>query len=246
VSGGDADFGGGGPLTNTVVGQPIQSFYGYVVQGIFQNAAEVSGHATQTGAAPGDLKFKDRDGNGVIDANDREFLGSYLPKFTYSLNYAATYKNFDLSLFFQGVYGNKIFNAEKIILQGMPRLFNASTDVLKAWTPGNTNTDIPRAVSGDPNGNVRPSSRWIESGSYFRLKNLQFGYSLPTTWLKAATNNNINKVRIYLSSTNLFTITKYTGLDPEIGSKNGTLTNGIDYGQYPTPRTFQVGLQATF
>jgi hypothetical protein len=93
---------------------------------------------------------------------------------------------------------------------------------------------------------VRPSSRWIESGSYFRLKNLQFGYSLPTTWLKAATNNNINKVRIYLSSTNLFTITKYTGLDPEIGSKNGTLTNGIDYGQYPTPRTFQVGLQATF
>ena len=246
TSGGDADYGGGGPLTNTVVGQPIQSFYGYKVEGIFQNAGDVSGHATQTGAAPGDLKFKDKDGNGIIDANDRYFLGSYLPKFTYSLNYAASYKNFDLTLFFQGVYGNKIFNAEKIILEGMPRLFNSDVNVLKAWTPQNTNTDIPRAISGDPNSNVRPSDRWIESGSYLRLKNLQLGYSIPAAWLKSATNNNVNKVRIYLSSTNLFTITKYTGLDPEIGSRNGTLTNGIDYGQYPTARTFQVGLQATF
>ncbi|SEO37821.1 TonB-linked outer membrane protein, SusC/RagA family [Mucilaginibacter gossypiicola] len=246
TAGGDADFGGGGPITNTSVGQPIQYFYGYVVEGIFQNAADVSGHATQTGAAPGDLKFKDVNKDGVIDANDRVNLGSYLPKFTYSLNYTASYKNFDLALFFQGVYGNKIFNAEKIIAEGMSRLFNSDVNVLRAWTPTNTNTDIPRAISGDPNSNVRPSSRWVESGSYLRLKNLQLGYNLPQTWLRSSTNNLVSKVRIYVSSTNLFTITKYTGLDPEVGSKNGTLTNGIDYGQYPTPRVFQAGLQATF
>jgi TonB-linked SusC/RagA family outer membrane protein len=245
-AGGDADYGGGGPLTNTVVGQPVQSFYGYVVEGIFQNAADISNHASQTGAAPGDLKFKDLNGDHVIDANDRTFIGSYLPKFTYSLNYAANYKNFDLTLFFQGVYGNKIFNAEKIILEGMPRLFNAGTDVLRAWTPTNTNTDIPRAIAGDPNSNVRPSTRWIESGSYLRMKSLSFGYNVPANFLKAATNNGVSKLRIYVSSLNLFTITKYTGLDPEIGSRNGTLTNGIDYGQYPTPRTLQVGLQVTF
>ncbi len=246
TAGGDADFGGGGPITNTSIGQPIQYFYGYQVEGIFQNAADVKNHATQTGAAPGDLKFKDINHDGVIDANDRVNLGSYLPKFTYSLNYSASYKNFDLALFFQGVYGNKIFDAEKIIREGMSRLFNSDVNVLNAWTPTNTNTDIPRAISGDPNSNVRPSSRWIESGSYLRLKNLQLGYNIPMTWLKPATNNLVSKVRIYVSSTNLFTITKYTGLDPEVGSKNGTLTNGIDYGQYPSPRALQVGLQATF
>ena len=245
TAGGDADFGGGGTITNTSVGQPIQYFYGYKTQGIFQSAADVSGHATQTAAKPGDIRFQDTNQDGVITDADRVNLGSYLPKFTYSLNYSASYKNFDFAAFFQGVYGNKIFDAEKIIREGMVRLFNSDVNVLKAWTPGNTNTNIPRAISGDPNGNARPSDRWIESGSYLRLKNLQIGYSVPTTWLKSSTNNYISKVRIYLSSTNLFTITKYTGLDPEVGSKNGPLTNGIDYGQYPTPRVFQVGLQAT-
>lgn len=246
TAGGDADFGGGGPITNTSLGQPIQYFYGYQVVGIFQNASDVSGSAKQTGAAPGDIKFKDINHDGVIDANDRVNLGSYLPKFSYSLNYSARYKDFDLALFFQGVSGNKIFNAERIIEEGMARLFNSDVNVLKAWTPSNTNTNIPRAISGDPNLNARPSSRWVEDGSYFRLKNLQLGYNLPTAWLKSGTSGYVSKVRIYLSGTNLFTITKYTGLDPEIGSKNGTLTNGIDYGQYPSPRGFQVGLQATF
>jgi hypothetical protein len=244
-AGQDADF-GNGVITNTVPGQSIQYFYGYVVEGIFQNTSDVTGHATQANAAPGDIKFKDQDHNGVIDANDRVNLGSYLPKFSYSLNYSASYKNFDLTMFFQGVYGNKIFNAEKVIREGMARLFNSDVDVLNAWTPSNTNTNIPRAISGDPNSNLRVSSRWIESGSYLRLKNLQIGYSLPTGWLKNATDNNVSKVRIYLSGANIFTVTKYTGLDPEVGSKNGTLTNGIDYGQYPQPRTLLVGLQATF
>ncbi|AYL99360.1 SusC/RagA family TonB-linked outer membrane protein [Mucilaginibacter celer] len=246
TAGGDADYGGGGPITNTVVGQPVQSFFGLVTDGIFQNAAEVASAAKQTGAAPGDIRFKDINHDGVINDADRTFIGSYLPKFTYSLNYSASYKNFDAVVFFQGVYGNKIFNAERIILEGMPRLFNAGTNVLRAWTPSNTNTDIPRAISGDPNGNKNPSTRWIESGSYLRVKNMQIGYNFPAAWLRSKTDNALNRLRIYLASTNLLTFTKYKGLDPEIGSRNGTLTNGIDYGQYPQPRTVQLGLQATF
>jgi hypothetical protein len=246
TAGGDADYGGGDPITSTVVGQPVQSFYGYIADGIFQNAGEVANSAKQTGAAPGDIKFRDINHDGVITDADRTFIGSYLPKFTYSLNYSASYKNFDAIVFFQGVYGNKIFNGERIILEGMPRLFNAGTNVLNAWTPTNTNTNIPRAISGDPNGNKRPSTRWIESGSYLRVKNMQIGYNFPTSWLKSKTDNALNRLRIYVASTNLLTFTKYKGLDPEIGSRNGTLTNGIDYGQYPQPRTVQLGLQATF
>jgi len=144
------------------------------------------------------------------------------------------------------VYGNKIFNAERIIEEGMVRLFNSDVNVLNAWTPSNTNTTMPRAISGDPNGNARPSTRWVEDGSYLRLKNCQLGYNFPVNWLKASTANYVSKVRLYLSGTNLFTITKYKGLDPEIGTKNTTLTHGIDYGQYPSPRVLEVGLQATF
>ncbi|MET3499967.1 TonB-linked SusC/RagA family outer membrane protein [Mucilaginibacter sp. SG538B] len=246
TAGGDADYGGGDPITKTAVGQPVQSFFGYIADGIFQNAGEVANSAKQTNAAPGDIKFRDINHDGVITDADRTFIGSYLPKFTYSLNYSASYKNFDAIVFFQGVYGNKIFNGERIILEGMPRLFNAGTNVLKAWTPTNTNTNIPRAISGDPNGNKRPSTRWIESGSYLRVKNMQIGYNFPTSWLKSKTDNALNRLRIYVASTNLLTFTKYKGLDPEIGSRNGTLTNGIDYGQYPQPRTVQLGLQATF
>lgn len=246
TAGGDADFGGGGPLTNTVASQPVQSFYGYIVEGIFQNEAEIASHATQSGASPGDLKFQDLDGNGVINDGDRTFIGSFTPKFTYSLNFSANYKNFDLALFFQGVQGNDIFNAAKIIREGMPRLFNAGTAVLNAWTPSNTNTNMPRAVNGDPNQNVRPSTRWIEDGSFLRLKNVMLGYNAPEAWFKNLGWSGISQLRFYISSQNLFTVTDYTGLDPEIGSKNGTLTNGVDYGQYPSPRSFQLGIQATF
>lgn len=267
-AGGDTDFGGGDPLTLTEAGQPIQSFYGFVVQGIFQNWDQVYSSAYQKQAvipgkvdskgnpvydkssrdgtkntAPGDLKFADLNHDGVINSDDKVFLGSYLPKFTYSLNYDARYKHFDLSLFFQGVYGNKIFDAANIIRTGMARLFGASTDVLNAWTPQNKNTNIPRAVTGDPNGNTRPSTRWIEDGSYLRLKNVQLGYTVPNSVLQSWTGGAVRRFRIYVSSQNLLTITGYKGWDPEIGSKNGTLTNGVDYGQYPAARSFLVGIQ---
>lgn len=255
-SGSDADFGGGDVFTNTVVGRPVQSFYGWVADGIFKNAADVANSPTQPAAAPGDIKFKDLSGpngkpDGLIDSYDRTYIGSFLPKFTYSLNYTASYHNFDIAVFFQGVQGNKILNAENIILEGMPRLFNAGTQVLNAWTPTNSNSDIPRAIAGDPNRNGRLSTRWIEDGSYLRLKNLMIGYTIPETVLKGWINNSISHLKVYVSSQNLFTLTKYNGFDPEVGNKNqntsgGNLTNGVDFGQYPAARSFQFGVQASF
>jgi len=244
--GGDQDFGGGTAITRTTAGQPIQSYYGYIVDGIFQTADEVAKSAYQTdNTAPGDLKFRDLNNDNKITDADRTFLGNYFPDFTYSLNYSASYKNFDLSIFFQGVQGNEIFNAGRIITEGMARLFGAGTNVLKAWTPENTNTNIPRAISGDPNQNVRPSTRWIEDGSYLRLKNVALGYTFNNSSLQW-TGGAVKSIRLYVSGFNLLTFTKYKGWDPEIGSKNTTLTNGIDYGQYPSARSFQVGIQAGF
>lgn len=254
-AGANSDY-GGFDITRTQVGQPIQSFYGYVVDGIFQNQGEVDAVNAASGrgnfyqnnlTAPGDIRFRDINGDGRITPDDRSFLGSYLPNFSYGLNWSGNYKNFDFTLFLQGIQGNKIYNGVKVVGQGMLRLFNASTDVLQAWTPTNTNTDVPRAVSGDPNQNSRTSDRFLEDGSYLRLKNFSIGYTIPAAGLSKVTNNVMSKARIYVSSQNLLTFTKYTGYDPEIASRGGgLLTNGIDYGQYPQARTLMVGINLGF
>ncbi|UHG91524.1 SusC/RagA family TonB-linked outer membrane protein [Spirosoma oryzicola] len=249
LNGSNADY-GGFDITRTEAGQPIQYFYGWKVAGIFQTADEVRTAPSQPNAKPGDLRFVDANNDGVIDANDRINLGSFLPKFTYGLNLSANYLGFDASLFFQGVQGNKIYNGVKVLEQGMLRLFNAGTDVLRAWTPTNTNTDVPRAVDGDPNANSRTSDRFIEDGSYLRLKNFSLGYSIPAAALQSFSRGTVSRARVYVAATNLLTFTKYTGYDPEVGSRtsnaNPTLTNGIDYGQFPQARTFMVGLQLGF
>jgi TonB-linked SusC/RagA family outer membrane protein len=249
-AGSDADFTEAYNVTNTAVGHPIQSFYGWQTEGIFQNAADVAKHATQaSGTAPGDLKFKDINGDGVIDNNDEVFLGSFIPKFTYALNAGASYKNFSLSVFFQGVQGNKIYNATRTATEGMIRFFNAGTRVLKAWTPSNTNTDVPRAISADPNNNARPSPRFIEDGSYLRLKNIILSYNVPTNSLQSMTKGVVSNISIYISAQNILTFTKYSGYDPEVGNHipgSSTLTNGIDYAVYPQPKSFQVGINANF
>ncbi len=252
-AGADGDLSENYNITNTAPGHAIQSFFGWQTEGIFQNAADVTKHAVQVagaaGTAPGDLKFKDVNGDGKIDNSDRVFLGSFIPKFTYALNLGANYKNFDVSAFFQGVQGNKIFNALKVQTEGMIRFFNADTKVLDAWTPTNTNTSIPRAASSDPNQNARPSDRWLESGSYLRLKNLMLGYTIPVKSLQTIGNGVVKSFRIYVSAQNIMTITKYTGYDPEVGNRapgSSTLTNGIDYAVYPQPKAFQVGIQANF
>ena len=245
-AGANADY-GGYDITRTAVGEPIQSFYGWKTAGIFQSADQVKAAPKQANAAPGDIRFANVNGDTIIDANDRVTLGSFLPKFSYGFNANISYRNFDITAFFQGVQGNKIYNGTKVLTQGMLRLFNSGTDVLNAWTPTNTNTDVPRAVSGDPNGNTRTSDRFIESGSYLRLKNLSIGYSVPAGVLNSFTRGTLSRARVYVSATNLITITKYTGYDPEVGSRyGGTLTNGIDYGQFPQARTFMAGLQIGF
>ncbi len=256
-NGANTDFGGGN-ITRTIAGSSIQEFYGYVTDGIFQNQGEIdaanaiNGDPTvkyQDNAAPGDIRFKDLNGDGIISADDQTRLGSYLPDFYYGLNFTANYKAFDVTLFLQGSHGNEIYNGTKVLGQGMLRLFGAQTDVLNAWTPTNTNTDIPRAVNGDPNSNTRTSNRFVEDGSYLRLKNVSIGYSIPRSLLTSVMNGSLTKVRFYLQSQNLFTITKYTGYDPEIGrtpNLGNSLTNGIDYGQYPVARTFLAGIQIGF
>jgi TonB-linked SusC/RagA family outer membrane protein len=253
-AGSENDF-GASAITNTAVGQPVQSFYGWEVEGIFQTKAEVASHATQVastngvdGTQPGDLKFKDQNGDGVIDSKDRVFLGSFIPKFSYGVTLGANYKNFDLSLFFQGVQGNKIYNATRVITEGMIRFFNAGTQVLNAWTPTNTATDIPRAISGDPNQNSRPSTRFLENGSYLRMKNIMLSYTIPGKYLSSLTRGTVKNFRVYISAQNLLTFTKYSGYDPEVGNRtpNSSLTSGIDYAVYPQPKSYIAGVQVGF
>jgi TonB-linked SusC/RagA family outer membrane protein len=246
-------------ITNTEPGRPIQYFYGFIVDGIFQSKAEVDASPAQNNPAPnvaydptkhtspGDIKFRDLNKDGKIDASDRTYLGSYLPKVAYGLNLSSEYKNFDLIVFFQGVQGNKIYNNTRVITEGMIRFFNAGTQVLNAWTPTNTNTDIPRAVNADPNGNSRVSTRFLEDGSYLRLKNLTLGYRIPSARLSSLTRGAVSGVRFYVSGQNLFTVTDYTGYDPEVGTRTGgNQTNSIDWAVYPQPKTFQVGIQVNF
>jgi TonB-linked SusC/RagA family outer membrane protein len=263
-AGGNQDYGAGN-FTRTVAGSSIQHFYLEEVDGIFQNVGEIVGSdgiPTQPGlnlplngdgtvnmtayndpanldkyTRPGDIRFK--------PGGPKE-LGSFLPKLTYGFNAAATFKGFDLTMFIQGVSGNKIYNGTKVITEGMQRLFNSGVGVMDAWTPGNTGTSIPRAVNGDPNGNARASDRFLEDGSYLRIKNLSLGYTLPASIL-GFTGGAVKKFRVYVSSQNLLTLTKYTGYDPEVGSRNyNTLTNGVDYGQFPQARTFLGGVQIGF
>lgn len=242
----NADF-GGFDITRTQAGQPINSFYGWVTDGIFQNQGEIDALNGKSGSfyqvkatAPGDIRFKDLNGDGKITAADRTFIGSYLPKFSYGVNWSGTWKKFDFAVFGQGLYGNKTYNGTKVIGQGMLRLFNATTDVLKAWTPTNTNTDVPRAISGDPNQNTRTSDRFIENGSYFRVKNLSVGYTFDGTKLSKLTGGVLSRTRVYLNTQNLLTLTKYTGFDPEITN------SGVDFAQYPQARTVTAGINLSF
>tara|TARA_R110002020_G_scaffold264813_3_gene479532 strand:+ start:10852 stop:13884 length:3033 start_codon:yes stop_codon:yes gene_type:complete len=251
----------GDAMTLTEEGQPIAYFYGWIADGIFQTNEEaqtapkqnlpddLSTYNPAVHTSAGDIRFRDINNDGVIDAGDRTNLGHYLPDFTYGLNANASYKNFDFTMFWQGVSGNEIFSNLRYHTEGMTRLFGASSAVLDRWTPSNTNTDVPRAVNSDPNRNARASSRFIEDGSYLRLKNISLGYSIPKTVLDSWSKGTVSKVRVYFSAQNLLTITDYSGYDPEIGARTGinsSLGTGIDYGQFPAARTFLGGIQVSF
>ncbi|HRI59817.1 MAG TPA: TonB-dependent receptor [Saprospiraceae bacterium] len=225
----------------TDVGQPIASFFGYVTDGIFQTPEEVETHAFQSNeTAPGDIRFKDLDGNGVIDVNDRTYIGNPTPAFTYGFNTDFEWKGIELNIFFQGSQGNDIFvNTVRYDFTYV----NRPSTALNRWTGPGTSNSEPRVNLSDPNQNARVSDRFVEDGSYLRLKTLQLGYNLPKTWLKKA---QIEKMKIYMTGQNLLTFTNYSGLDPEIGNIGGSLEIGIDRGFYPQARTIMGGVSLTF
>ncbi|QJX47931.1 TonB-dependent receptor [Hymenobacter taeanensis] len=229
----------------TKKGQPLGVFYGHQVQGIFQSADEIKAAPTQPGnPKPGDIRFVDVNGDGKINNDDRTIIGNPNPKVIAGVTNTFTFKGLDLSVFFQGSFGNDIYNANRQALESLTGPVNQLTTVLDRWTPSNTNTNIPRAVFNDPNGNGRFSSRWIEDGSYVRLKNLTLGYTLPTTLINKA---RIASLRVYVSGQNLITWTDYSGYDPEVSADPFSSTSiGRDFGVYPQSRTYTVGLNANF
>lgn len=216
---------------------PINVFYGYVTDGIFQNQSEVNTHAVQPGAEPGDIRFRDLNNDGVINDSDRTVIGNPNPSWLFSMNNSLFYKGFELSVFLQGIAGNKIYNANNIDNTGMAAAYNQTTDVLKRWQGEGTSNSMPRAVFGDPNQNTRVSDRFVENGSYLRLKNITLSYTFPKQWLQKA---QIENARLSLSCENVATITGYSGFDPEVG------INGIDQNRYPISRTFSLGLNFNF
>lgn len=227
-----------------IPGQPMGVYYGYVCDGIFQNEVEVANHATQTGAAPGRLIYRDLDGNGVIDDNDRCIIGDPNPDLSMGLNLTFRYKDFSLDMFFAGDFGFDIQNHMKRQLLSM-NYGNLSTnrgvEILNAWTPTNTDTDIPALSLTDDNNESRFSSYYVENGSYMKMKYLKLSYALPKNLIKKIGASNLE---VYGQVENVFTLTSYTGLDPEI--LPGEYGARIDNGAYPRPRTFTVGVNFQF
>ena len=227
------------------VGQPFGAFYGYVADGLFQTPEDVKNHATQTvnadpgkSTGPGDIRFKDLNGDGKITDADRTFIGNPNPTFTYGLNNTVSWHGLDLNVFVQGSQGNDVYNLNRVYTEGgLYSNGNSSTRVLGRWTGPGTSTDVPRAIAGDPNQNLRVSSYFIEDGSYLRLKTLTLGYNLPKSLSQRVAAQTL---RVYVTGQNLVTLTKYTGFDPELGGR------GIDFGVYPQSRVYLAGVNIGF
>ena len=229
-------------------GQLISQFYGYVVDGIFQNETEVRSYTSQTGelmqpnAQPGDFRYKDLNNDGTIDENDKTYIGNPFPDLMMGINLNASWKNFDFLAQFYGTFGNDIYNLNKDRYFGTDGQNVIAGTYEKAWRPDNTNTDVPRLSVNDANGNHnKPSTFFVENGSYMRLKLLQIGYTLPKNVLGPKMT-----ARISLSAQNLFTITGYSGMDPETAAMGSVTEAGIDWTGYPNPRTFLLGVNLNF
>ncbi len=237
-------------------GLPLSAFYGYKTNGLFQTEEDVQAYVNTTGeqlqpnAQPGDIRFVDVNNDGKIDDADRTIIGDPNPDLLYSLNGTFSYKNFDLNLFFNGVYGNDIYNeVDNIINSFDARGFNVKRDFYEErWHGAGTSNSMPRATYQDPNNNRRSSDRYVESGSYLRLKNVVLGYTLPGSLMQRV---GVTRARVYVSAQNLFTITDYGGMDPELYTNEnlanyGDLGRGIDMGTYPQSRIYTFGLQLGF
>jgi TonB-dependent starch-binding outer membrane protein SusC len=242
-------------------GEALGQIYGYVTDGIFRTQQEVNDSPKQNvGTSVGDIKFKDLNGDGVIDTKDKTYIGSAIPKFSYSFNNNFKYKNLDLRIVLQGTYGNKIYNQNRFYTEGLRFLGeNQSTNAINhfvvKYIEGTNqlddaanlaqNTDVPRIDRANSNSNTRVSDRFVEDGSYLRIQNVTLGYTMPTSWVEKS--NFFSRVKLYAAAQNLFTFTKYTGLDPEVGSRNSDIKlSGLDVGRYPVARTFTLGLNLDF
>lgn len=219
-------------------GLPLYTFWGYQYDGIFRTQEEIDEYLWAEGAAasykPGDARFRDLDNDGQIGENDKTALGNPFPWLTYGFNLGAEWKGIDLQLFFQGVYGNEIYNALRLRTEGTGNEATLSTAMRDVWSENNPEGTIPNPF-GNPI-NTENSSRYVESGAYLRLKNVQLGYTLPSAWTEKV---KMSRCRIYVSGSNLLTFTKYTGYDPEVGG-------GVDYGNYPQSRTLMLGVNINF
>jgi TonB-linked SusC/RagA family outer membrane protein len=250
-------FSGLSDASNTIPGRSMGEFYVLRTDGIFQNWDEVYTHSVtklneatgqeetiliQPNAAPGDIRYKDLDHDGVISEDDREFVGSPFPDFEGGLTFSCEYKNFDFNLFFYGVYGNWVYNNSKFWLERMDETANLPKK-LQPWTGEGTSNSVPRPLMAPNDNTLGYTDRWIERGDYLRLKNIQLGYTLPSTLLNRT--KVIEKLRVYAGAQNLFTFTGYSGLDPEI-SGGGLFSKGYDDGHFPPVQTFTFGLQIGF
>ncbi|MGJ1268761.1 TonB-dependent receptor [Sphingobacterium spiritivorum] len=229
-------------------GEVVGAFFGWVFDGLYQQGDDFS---AQPGKKPGDVRYKDiygRDAsnnltegpNGVVNADDRKVIGNPHPDFTFGFNNDLKYKNFDLNIFMQGSYGNDMLNITRMELDWMAGKGNATKNALRRWTPQNTNTDIPRANSAN---NPEVSSRWIEDGSYLRLKNLALGYNFTE---KSLQKIGVKRLRLFFSAQNIWTWTKYSGYDPEVSFQDSNQNIGLDYMSYPNIKSFTFGFNAGF
>jgi len=277
----------GSPVTLTKIGESLYNFYGYVTDGYYKDLADIQNSPKPKGTYPadgvsfsryntvwvGDVKFKDLNGDGIIDEQDRTNIGSPMPKFDYGMTNTFRYMNFDLSVFINGTYGNKVLNYTAIDLSSMSSAYNNQLqyianrarlepinpnivydgtngiwnwfeDISNVRIVNNSTPSAPRAASGDPNNNARVSDRYIEDGSYLRVKNITFGYTVPAQFVR---KYKLDNVRLYVNIQNLYTLTKYSGYDPEIGVNPMTPNvYGLDYGRYPSPTSYTVGLNFSF
>ncbi|WP_419869686.1 SusC/RagA family TonB-linked outer membrane protein [Chryseobacterium sp. CT-SW4] len=233
--------------TNTLIGQPIGTFWGLKYEGLYRTAADLANAPTVYGDAPqlGDVKYADINGDGKIDDLDKAIIGNPHPDFTFGFTNTFRYKSLDLSIFIQGSVGNDILNLTKRNgTQNAMMYQNQLVDALDYWSPENLNASQPRLINSISHPNIMISDRYIEKGDYLRIQNITLGYTLPSDF---ASRINLSRFRIYVTAQNLFTITNYSGYDPEIGSFNqNVLLTGVDNGRYPTPRTFIFGVNLDF
>jgi hypothetical protein len=224
-------------LTRFEEGQTPGYFYGYVTDGIFQNQSQVDAHATQANAVPGDIRFKDLNSDGKIDDKDRTNIGDPYADYVLGFNLSMEFHGFDIGVFTYASVGNDIFRAYERNLN----YTNRFASVLNRWHGEGTSNSEPRVSFVDGNDNIRVSDRYVEDGSYFRIKNIEVGYTLPTETTQPL---GIDSFRIYAQAKNAFTFTEYSGYDPEVSG--GVFDTGIDRGTYPLPRIVALGLNINF